>query len=66
VPKGVDVPSLDPKKLWEFKPSQLKVGDILSQGDIFGQVYENSLFSEHNILVPPRCKGRITYIAPAG
>lgn len=44
----------------------VKVGDILSQGDIFGQVFENSLFSEHNILVPPRCKGKVTYIAPAG
>lgn len=66
VPKGVDVPCLNPTKLWEFKPSQFKVGDILSQGDIFGTVYENSLFSEHSILVPPRAKGRITYIAPAG
>lgn len=66
VPKGVDVPCLNPTKLWEFKPSPFKVGDILSQGDIFGTVYENSLFSEHSILVPPRAKGRITYIAPAG
>ena len=66
VPKGVDVPCLNPTKLWQFKPSQFKVGDILSQGDIFGTVYENSLFSEHSILVPPRAKGRITYVAPAG
>ena len=66
VPKGVDVPSLNPKKLWEFKPSGIKEGDIISQGDIFGTVYENSLFSEHSIMVPPRCKGRVTYIAPAG
>jgi V-type H+-transporting ATPase subunit A len=66
VPKGVDVPCLNPKKLWEFKPYNLKEGDIISQGDIFGTVYENSLFSEHSIMVPPRSKGRITYIAPAG
>lgn len=66
VPKGVDVPSLNPKKLWEFKPCKLKEGDIISQGDIFGSVYENSLFSDHSIMVPPRCKGRITYIAPQG
>ena len=51
VPKGVDVPCLNPKKLWEFKPVGLKEGDILSQGDIFGTVYENSLFSEHSIMV---------------
>lgn len=39
---------------------------MLSQGDIFGSVYENTLFSDHKILVPPKCKGRVTYIAPAG
>ena len=66
VPKGVDVPSLNPKKLWSFQPSKIKEGDLLSQGDIFGMVNENSLFSEHSILVPPKCKGRVTYIAPAG
>ena len=66
VPKGVDVPSLNPKKQWSFQPGKVKEGDILSQGDIFGSVNENSLFSEHCILVPPKCKGRVTYVAPAG
>lgn len=66
VPKGVDVPSLDPKKLWEFQPGKIKEGDLISQGDIFGQVCENSLFTEHSILVPPKCKGRVTYIAQPG
>ncbi len=66
VPKGVDVPSLDPKKIWNFEPGKVKIGDVLSQGDIFGMVNENSLFSEHSILVPPKCKGRVTYVAPAG
>jgi V-type H+-transporting ATPase subunit A len=66
VPKGVDVPSLDPKKEWNFEPGKVKIGDVLSQGDIFGMVNENSLFTEHSILVPPRCKGRVTFIAPAG
>jgi len=44
----------------------VKEGDLLGQGDIFGQVYENSLFSEHSILVPPKCQGRVTFIAPPG
>ena len=66
VPKGVDVPSLDPKKMWGFQPLKIKEGDILSQGDIFGIVNENSLFTEHAIMVPPRCRGRVTYIAPPG
>lgn len=67
VPKGVDVPSLDPKKLWSFVPSQkIKVGSSVSQGDIFGSVMENSLFVDHSIMVPPKCRGTVTYIAPAG
>ena len=66
VPKGVDVPSLNPTKLWQFEPGKVKEGDVLSQGDIFGSVYENSLFTEHSILVPPKCKGKVTYIAPPG
>ena len=66
VPKGVDVPSLNPSKLWQWEPGKIKEGDVLSQGDKFGQVYENSLFTEHSILVPPKCKGRVTYIAPPG
>lgn len=66
VPRGVDVPSLDAKKEWEFKPAKVKMGDILSEGDIIGCVYENSLFNEHSILVPPRCRGRITYLAEPG
>lgn len=66
VPKGVDVPSLNPTKMWAFEPGNVRVGDILSQGDIFGSVYENSLFSSHKIMLPPKAKGRVTYIAPAG
>ena len=66
VPKGVDVPSLDPKKMWSFRPENIKEGSVLSQGDIFGSVMENSLFNDHSILVPPKCRGKVTYIAPAG
>ena len=66
MPKGVDIPSLDPKKSWSFQPGKIKPGDILSQGDIFGSVIENSLFIDHSILVPPKCKGKVTYIASAG
>ena len=60
------MPSLNPTKIWNFEAAKIKVGDILSQGDIFGTVYENSLFSEHHIMVPPKCKGRVTFIAPSG
>lgn len=66
VPKGVDVPSLNPTKQWAYQPGKYQVGDLISQGDIFGSVYENSLFSNHKIMLPPKAKGRISFLAPAG
>ncbi|KAF1997042.1 V-type ATPase [Amniculicola lignicola CBS 123094] len=66
IPRGIDVPSLDRKKKWEFTPGNYKVGDHITGGDIFGVVIENSLFNEHKILLPPRAKGTITRIAEKG
>lgn len=37
VPRGVDVPALDRSILWEYSP-QIRVGDLVSGGDIFGTV----------------------------
>lgn len=39
---------------------------MLTSGDIYGIVFENNLFNEHKIMVPPKSKGRVTYIAPRG
>jgi len=67
VPRGIDIPPLDTKKTWEFTPaSHVKVGSMLSGGDIYGMVYENGLFPEHKIMVPPKAKGRVKYIAERG
>jgi V-type H+-transporting ATPase subunit A len=65
IPRGVDVPALDRNKKWEFTP-QLKVGDHISGGDVWGTVFENSFISTHRILFPPRARGTITKIAPKG
>jgi len=66
IPRGIDVPKLDRTKKWDFKPSDYKVGDHITGGDVFGSVYENSLLSDHKILLPPRARGTITRIADAG
>ncbi len=66
VPKGVDVPSLDQDKTWEWNPADLSVDDIVSGGDILGHCYENALFSKHKIMVPPKGKGRIKEVMPIG
>ncbi|KAL4498527.1 hypothetical protein ABPG72_019645 [Tetrahymena utriculariae] len=67
IPRGVDVPILDGSKLWHFIPrADIKVGSKLTGGDIFGHCHENNLFSKHNIMLPPKGKGHVTYIAPEG
>ena len=38
----------------------------MSGGDILGDVFENNLFDKHKIMLPPKAKGKITYIAPDG
>lgn len=67
VPKGIDIPSLNQDKLWLWVPNpKLKVGAMVTGGDIVGTCYENTLFDEHRIMIPPLDKGKITYIAPEG
>jgi V-type H+-transporting ATPase subunit A len=43
----------------------VQVGDHITGGDIFGTVEENTLMT-HHIMMHPRGKGVIAYIAPAG
>ncbi|KAJ1604404.1 vacuolar ATP synthase subunit A [Cryptosporidium canis] len=67
IPRGVDVKCLDHDKLWEFTPNaNLRVGDIITGGDIFGSVYENSLFKSHKIMLPPNVQGRVVRLPSAG
>ena len=62
----MDVDSLDRDSVWDWNPADLKVGDIISGGDIIGFCYENALFKQHKILVPPKGKGRIKEVMEAG
>lgn len=66
IPRGIALPALDRKKKWKFTPTNFKVGDHITGGDIWGTVFENSLLNDHKILLPPRARGTITRIAPAG
>jgi len=67
VPRGVDVPSLDQVKEWEFTPNpKYKIGDLITGGDVIGSVFENDLFNEHRIMMPPKVYGRIKEIMPKG
>jgi len=67
IPRGIDVPSLDREKKWDFTPSdKFKEGDHITGGDVFGSVYENSLLDVHRIMLPPRAKGTITKMPKKG
>jgi len=65
IPKGVNVPALSKKKKWDFEPVNVKVGSHVTGGDIYGMVYEN-VFINHKIMLPPKAKGTITWIADPG
>lgn len=58
--RGIQMPSLDREKKWEFKPA-VKKGDSIEEGDIIGEVQETSLLL-HKIMVPPGLKGQIAEI----
>merc|ERR1712070_182831 len=67
IPRGIDVPSLDRTRQWEFTPTpNMKDGDHITGGDCFGTVWENSLLNEHRILLPPRARGTITRMPKKG
>merc|ERR1712072_21881 len=59
IPRGVDVPNLDREKKWPFTPMNVKVGDLVTGGDIVGVVVENGLFRAHYIMVDPNISGRV-------
>ncbi|CAH2239635.1 jg3205 [Pararge aegeria aegeria] len=65
IPKGVNVPCLAREIDWEFNPLNVKVGSHITGGDLYGIVHENTLV-KHKMLMPPRAKGTVTYIAPSG
>jgi V-type H+-transporting ATPase subunit A len=62
IPKGIQVKSLNHDKQWDYKP-RVRVGDLVTGGDILGKVVENSLMHDHSILVPPNVQGRITNVS---
>jgi V/A-type H+/Na+-transporting ATPase subunit A len=61
ISKGVHVPNLDRMKKWHFVPLK-NAGDEVSGGEIIGTVQETTLI-ELRVMVPPKMKGKITYIA---
>lgn len=65
IPKGVNVPALSRTVSWEFCPKNVKIGSHITGGDLYGVVAENTLV-KHRMIVAPRSKGTVRYIAPPG
>ena len=65
IPRGINIPSLNRDKEWEFNPVDFKIGNHIAAGDQYGIVHENSLL-KHKMMLHPKSAGKITYIAPAG
>ncbi|GJN19136.1 hypothetical protein PR202_gb06376 [Eleusine coracana subsp. coracana] len=65
IPRGVSVPALDKDAQWEFQPKKLGVGDVITGGDLYATVFENTLM-QHHVALPPGAMGKVSYIAPAG
>ncbi len=60
IPLGIDVPSIDRKKKWDFEPAAKK-GDKVSPGSIIGAVKETPIV-EHRIMIPYGVEGEIKEI----
>ncbi|AWP00115.1 V-type proton ATPase catalytic subunit A [Scophthalmus maximus] len=66
IPRGVNIGALNRDIKWEFSPGQsLRVGSHVTGGDMYGMVFENSLI-KHKLMLPPRNRGTVTYLAPPG
>jgi V-type H+-transporting ATPase subunit A len=66
IPKGVNVNALSREKKWKYAPANFQVGDLITGGDIYGIVEENTLVKEHRIMTHPKARGKISWMAPAG
>jgi len=65
IPRGVNTKSLSRSVLWDFTPSEVKIGNHITGGDVYGLVQENTLI-KHKIMLAPRARGTVTFVAPPG
>ena len=61
IARGVEVPSLNRKKVWDFTASA-KAGDTVRPGDVLGTVQETTAIL-HKIMVPPGVSGVVRSIS---
>jgi len=57
ITRGIEVPSLNREKKWDFEPKMQK-GQKVQGGDVLGQVQESTTIS-HKVMVPPNVSGKV-------
>jgi V/A-type H+-transporting ATPase subunit A len=60
ITRGIEIPSLDREKEWDFKP-KTQPGDRVTRGMILGVVQESPVV-EHRVMVPEACEGIVKSI----
>ncbi len=60
IKRGIEAQPIDTDKKWSFEPV-VKKGDVVTEGDIIGEVEETTLI-KHKIMVPPSIEGTIESI----
>ena len=64
ITRGIQVPALDRKRLWDFTPTAA-AGDAVTGGDVLGTVPETESVL-HKIMVPVGVSGTVEWLAEAG
>jgi V-type H+-transporting ATPase subunit A len=65
IPKGINIHALDHDIKWDYEPLNIRVGDHISGGDIYGVVYENTMV-KHKIMLSPKARGTVLWAAEPG
>ena len=60
IKRGIEADAIDMSKVWKFNPN-VKVGDVVVEGDVLGEVQETSLIM-HKVMVPPGEGGTVVSI----
>ena len=64
ITRGIEIPGLDHKKLWDFEPT-VKIGDKVQGGDIIGEIPETPTV-DFKLMIPPNVRGKLDFIAKKG
>ena len=64
ISRGIEIPGLDHKKLWDFSPI-IKEEEKVVGGDILGEIPETPTV-DFKLMVPPNIQGKLEFIAKRG